>query len=315
MLSVQHLRVRYSSRGDAFNAVDDVSFTVEEGETVGIVGESGCGKSSLGKAILRLVPDVSGSIVLDQTDITHLGGRALRLVRQKMQMVFQDPFTSLNPRQTIKTALERPLIVHGLGSSIERKDRIERFVSSIGLSPGLLARYPHELSGGQRQRIAFARALILQPKLVICDEPVSALDVSVQAQVLNLLTKMKRDLGITYLFISHDISVVRYMSDRIMVMYLGRIVEMADAAALWSVQRHHYTRALFAAASVLPEPQYRQRIEVVRGEPASPLHPPSGCRFHPRCPAATEICRTVSPILQPLTPLHYVACHHPFGIG
>ena len=292
-----------------------MSFTVEEGETVGIVGESGCGKSSLGKAILRLVPDVSGSIVLDQTDITHLGGRALRLVRQKMQMVFQDPFTSLNPRQTIKTALERPLIVHGLGSSIERIDRIERFVSSIGLSPGLLARYPHELSGGQRQRIAFARALILQPKLVICDEPVSALDISVQAQVLNLLTKMKRDLGITYLFISHDISVVRYMSDRIMVMYLGRVVEMADAAALWSVQRHHYTRALFAAASVLPEPQYRQRIEVVRGEPASPLHPPSGCRFHPRCPAATEICRTVSPILQPLAPLHYVACHHPFGIG
>ena len=292
-----------------------MSFTVEEGETVGIVGESGCGKSSLGKAILRLVPDVSGSIMLDQTDITHLGGRALRLVRQKMQMVFQDPFTSLNPRQTIKTALERPLIVHGLGSSIERIDRIERFVSSIGLSPGLLARYPHELSGGQRQRIACARALILQPRLVICDEPVSALDVSVQAQVLNLLTKMKRDLGITYLFISHDISVVRYMSDRIMVMYLGRVVEMADAATLWSVQRHHYTRALFAAASVLPEPQYRQRIQVVRGEPASPLHPPSGCRFHPRCPAATEICRTVSPILQPLAPLHYVACHHPFGIG
>jgi peptide/nickel transport system ATP-binding protein len=220
-----------------------------------------------------------------------------------MQMVFQDPFTSLNPRQTIRTALERPLIVHGLGSSIERKDRIERFVSSIGLSPALLARYPHELSGGQRQRIAFARALILQPKLVICDEPVSALDVSVQAQVLNLLTKMKRELGITYLFISHDISVV------------GRIVEMADAAALRSIQRHHYTRALFAAASVLPEAQYRQRIEVVRGEPASPLHPPSGCRFHPRCPAATEICRTVSPILQPLTPHHYVACHHPFGIG
>jgi peptide/nickel transport system ATP-binding protein len=311
LLSVQHLSVRYSSGEESFNAVDDVSFVVEQGETIGIVGESGCGKTTLGRAILRLIPNVLGSIVLEGADITHFGKNALRIVRPKMQMVFQDPFSSLNPRQTIRTALERPLIVHGLGSKSEREAHIERFMSSIGLGPQLLSRYPHELSGGQRQRIAFARALVLQPKIVVCDEPVSALDVSVQAQVLNLLTEMKRQLGIAYIFISHDISVVRYMSDKIIVMYLGRIVEMAESAALWSAPRHHYTRALFAAASSLADTQYGRRSQIVRGEPASPLHPPSGCRFNPRCPAATEVCRTVSPTLQPVTPLHHVACHHP----
>src|SRR5471030_439793 len=283
LLSVRELHTRYAVGKNVLRAVDGVSFEVERGETVGLVGESGCGKSTLGKTILRLVPSAEGGITLDGADITHLGDGAMAPHRRKVQMIFQDPFGSLNPRQTIRTVLDTALKVHRLGSREERARQMQEIVTRVGLPADSLDRYPHEFSGGQRQRIGIARALILRPALIVCDEPVSALDVSIQAQILNLLVDLKRDLGLSYLFISHDLSVVRYFADRVLVMYLGRIVESAGYAELWKEPRHPYTRALLAAVPQ-PDPERPRGPVALRGELSS--GEAGGCRFRARCPQA-----------------------------
>jgi peptide/nickel transport system ATP-binding protein len=307
LLSVRDLHTRYAVGRQVLRAVDGVSFDVERGETVGLVGESGCGKSTLGKTILRLVPSAEGVIDLDGTDITRLGDGALAPHRRRMQMIFQDPFGSLNPRQTIRIVLDTALKVHRLGNRAERADRMDEIVTRVGLPADSLDRYPHEFSGGQRQRIGIARALILQPALIVCDEPVSALDVSIQAQILNLLVDLKRDLGLSYLFISHDLSVVRYFADRVLVMYLGRIVESASHATLWRDPRHPYTRALFAAVPST-DPTHKRSAPPIKGE-INTTDVPSGCRFYSRCPMAAERCRTEEPVLKPVGEGHHAACH------
>jgi peptide/nickel transport system ATP-binding protein len=307
LLSVRDLHTRYAVGRQVLRAVDGVSFEVERGETVGLVGESGCGKSTLGKTILRLVPSAEGTIGLDGTDITRLGDGALAPHRRRMQMIFQDPFGSLNPRQTIRTVLDTALKVHKLGSHTERARRMDEIVARVGLPADSLDRYPHEFSGGQRQRIGIARALILQPALIVCDEPVSALDVSIQAQILNLLVDLKRDLGLSYLFISHDLSVVRYFADRVLVMYLGRIVESASHATLWRDPRHPYTKALFAAVPST-DPTHKRSAPPIKGE-LNTTDVPSGCRFYSRCPMAAERCRLEEPALKPIGEGHHAACH------
>ncbi|MFI5002363.1 MAG: ABC transporter ATP-binding protein [Reyranellales bacterium] len=306
LLSVRDLHTRYAVGKHVLRAVDGVSFDLERGETVGLVGESGCGKSTLGKTILRLVPSAEGAIGLDGTDITHLGDGAMAPHRRRMQMIFQDPFGSLNPRQTIRTVLDTALKVHRLGDRAERAKRMAEIVARVGLPADSLDRYPHEFSGGQRQRIGIARALILNPALIVCDEPVSALDVSIQAQILNLLVDLKRDLGLSYLFISHDLSVVRYFADRVLVMYLGRIVESASHATLWRDPRHPYTRALFASVPSA-DPTHKRNPPPIKGELTTDVS--SGCRFCSRCPMAEERCRTEEPALRPVGEGHHAACH------
>ena len=308
LLSVSDLHTRYAAGRQVLRAVDGVSFEVGSGETVGLVGESGCGKSTLGKTILRLVPSAGGTIRLDGADITHLGDRAMAPHRRRMQMIFQDPFGSLNPRQTIRTVLDTALKVHRLGDPAERKRRLQEIIVRVGLPPDALDRYPHEFSGGQRQRIGIARALILRPALIVCDEPVSALDVSIQAQILNLLVDLKREYGLAYLFISHDLSVVRYFADRVLVMYFGRIVESASHATLWRDPRHPYTKALFAA---LPsaDPMHKRAAPAIKGELVT-TEQVKGCRFHSRCPAATDRCRVDEPKLRRLGEGHHAACHY-----
>ncbi|MEO3475324.1 oligopeptide/dipeptide ABC transporter ATP-binding protein [Roseomonas sp. CAU 1739] len=306
LLSVDNLHTRYLSRGRTVTAVDGVSLAVAAGETVGLVGESGCGKSTLGKTILRLVDPAEGSIRIAGQEIATLGQRALAPLRRNMQMVFQDPYGSLNPRQTVGTLLETPLNVHGMGSRRERREQVLDILARVGLPPDAAARYPHEFSGGQRQRIGIARALVLKPQLVICDEPVSALDLSIQAQILNLLVALKRDLGLSYLFISHDLSVVRYFADRVLVMYLGRIVESADHATLWRDPRHPYTRALLSAVPVADPTRPRAAV-AMRGEVSS--GPATGCRFRTRCPIAIDRCAIDDPMLSDLGGQHRVACH------
>jgi peptide/nickel transport system ATP-binding protein len=308
LLSVKDLHTRYPVGKQMLRAVDGVSFEVERGETVGLVGESGCGKSTLGKTILRLVPSAGGTVALDGADITKLDGRALAPHRRRMQMIFQDPFGSLNPRQSIRTLLDTALKVHKLGDRPTRARRLDEIIGRVGLPADSLDRYPHEFSGGQRQRIGIARALILNPALIVCDEPVSALDVSIQAQILNLLVDLKRELGLSYLFISHDLSVVRYFADRVLVMYLGRIVESASHATLWRDPRHPYTKALFAA---LPsaDPAHKRGPPPIKGELASATDIPAGCRFRARCPMAQDRCSAEEPVLRPLGEGHDVACH------
>ncbi|PKU22118.1 ABC transporter ATP-binding protein [Telmatospirillum siberiense] len=308
LLSVESLHSGYASGHGILRAVDGVSFHIDKGETLGLVGESGCGKSTLGKALLRLVPSSQGTIRLDGTDITRLSRRALRPHRRRMQMVFQDPFGSLNPRQTVHSLLDTALKVHGLGDRDERRRLAAEIVQRVGLPASSLTRFPHEFSGGQRQRIGIARALVLQPELIVCDEPVSALDVSIQAQILNLLVDLKCDLGLSYLFISHDLSVVRYFADRVLVMYLGRIVESADHASLWRAPRHPYTRALIEAVpSTAPE---RRRIAgAIAGDLPSAVQVPAGCRFRSRCPLADERCAHQEPALRQVAAGHAVACH------
>jgi peptide/nickel transport system ATP-binding protein len=306
LLSVDGLRTRYVTRGQAINAVDGVSLDVGHGETVGLVGESGCGKSTLGKTILRLLDPVEGSIRIRGKEIADLGQHALLPFRCRMQMVFQDPFGSLNPRQTVGRLLATPLKVHGRGNRAERRRRVHEIISRVGLPAEALDRYPHEFSGGQRQRIGIARALVLEPELIVCDEPVSALDLSIQAQILNLLVDLKRDLGLSYLFISHDLSVVRYFADRVLVMYLGRIVESAGHAALWREPRHPYTRALLAAAPS-PDPERPRSAVALRGELSSAES--GGCRFRARCPHAFSRCDTEEPVLRAVAPGHLAACH------
>ena len=307
LLSVADLHTHFRTPEGELRAVDGVSLTVDKGESVGLVGESGCGKSTLGKTILRLVQPTSGEVAFDGEDVVRLPADSLGPFRRRAQMIFQDPFSSLNPRHTIERILTAPLYVHGIGDRAERRRRVRAMIERVGLPPSALSRYPHEFSGGQRQRIGIARSLILGPELVVCDEPVSALDLSIQAQILNLLVEMKRDYDLSYLFISHDLSVIRYFADRVLVMYLGRIVESASGADLWALPLHPYTRALIAA---IPDPARRRQAAPIGGDIASPQDIPKGCRFHPRCPIATSICTKVDPALETHAPGHQAACHH-----
>ncbi|AVO47525.1 ABC transporter ATP-binding protein [Phreatobacter cathodiphilus] len=306
LLAIEGLHTTYRSGTRLVHAVDGVSLEVGERETVGLVGESGCGKSTLGKTIMRLLDPSRGSIRLDGTEIADLDDRSMRSHRRKMQMVFQDPFASLNPRQTVFRLLDTPLKVHGVTDAQERRRRVVDMAGRVGLAPDALERYPHEFSGGQRQRIGIARALILSPRLVVCDEPVSALDLSIQAQILNLLVDLKRDLGLAYLFISHDLSVVRYFVDRVLVMYLGKIVESADHVSLWRDPKHPYTRALLAA--VPSRDPARKASASLKGEISTAVQP-GGCRFRGRCPLAMERCATEEPQLRRTSDSQMVACH------
>ena len=318
LLQVEHL-VKYFpiTRGiliqrqvGAVHAVDDISFNIYQGETLGLVGESGCGKSTTGRTILQLYRPTSGSVIYEGRDLTKLKGEELRKTRRRMQMIFQDPYASLNPRMTVGEIIGEPMTIHRTHQGKERDERVQHLLALVGLNPGFSNRYPHEFSGGQRQRIGVARALALDPALIVCDEPISALDVSIQAQVINLLEDLQRDLGLTYLFIAHDLSVVKHISDRVAVMYLGVIVELADRAELYKHPLHPYTKALLSAVPI-PDPvaeEQRQRI-ILQGDVPSPVNPPSGCRFRTRCPLAVEICAEKKPEFRMVSPDHSVACH------
>jgi oligopeptide transport system ATP-binding protein len=301
----------FGRRVGLVRAVDGVSFEIRRGETLGLVGESGCGKTTTGRCILQLERPTSGSVRFEGQELTTLRPQVLRSVRRRIQVIFQDPYSSLNPRMTVGQIVGEPLAVHGLVQEARgRVTRVRELLGQVGLLPQHERRYPHELSGGQRQRVGIARALSLEPALIICDEPVSALDVSIQAQIINLLEDLQRELGLTYLFVAHDLSVVRHISDRVAVMYLGRIVEVADRQAIYETPRHPYTKALLSAVPI-PDPEVEARREhvVLGGEVPSPLHPPTGCAFHPRCPIAVEECGRTRPELRELGPDHRAACH------
>ncbi|WP_238652728.1 ABC transporter ATP-binding protein [Paenibacillus piscarius] len=289
-------------------AVDDLSFSVGRGETFGLVGESGCGKSTAGRALLRLTEPTAGEIWFEGQDIMKLSAEGMRKQRREMQMVFQDPFSSLDPRYTVRRILEEPMIVHGIGDARQRRSEAERLADVIGLSRAHLQRYPHQFSGGQRQRIGIARALALQPKLIIADEPVSALDVSIQSQVINLMQDLQKEFGLTYIFIAHDLSVVKHICDRVAVMYLGRIVETAAKSGLYSGPQHPYTQALLSAVPE-PDPDIRKERVILQGEVPSPADVPAGCAFNTRCPRVMERCRSVRPLLQETEAGHWTACH------
>jgi oligopeptide transport system ATP-binding protein len=294
----------------AIQAVDKISFEIRKGETLGLVGESGCGKSTAGRTILQLYRPTSGKVYFKDEDLTTVQGDQLRRIRRDMQIIFQDPYASLNPRMTVGNIIAEPLEVHRIGSARERKERVRELLRLVGLNPYFINRYPHEFSGGQRQRIGVARALALQPEFIVCDEPISALDVSIQAQVVNLLEELQEKFGLTYLFIAHDLSMVRHISDRTAVMYLGKIVELADRDELYNNPLHPYTQALLSAVPI-PDPikeRKRERI-ILTGDVPSPANPPSACRFHTRCPLAVDVCSQIEPEWREVVHDHWVACH------
>jgi oligopeptide transport system ATP-binding protein len=316
LLEVKNLKVHFPVKHGLFSrvhesvkAVDDVSFSIEPGETLGLVGESGCGKTTLGRAIVRLVEPTSGSILFEGEDLVRLNRAKLRARRRRIQIIFQDPYASLNPRMTVEDILGEALDIHRLTeSSSARRKRVIELLQAVGLEASHAQRYPHEFSGGQRQRIGIGRALAVEPKLIVCDEPVSALDVSVQAQIVNLLQDLQQRQGIAYLFIAHDLAVVEHISRRVMVMYLGKIVELAEASAIIRSPQHPYTQALISAVPVL-DPDSRRRRIILPGDVPSPIHPPPGCPFHPRCPIAEPRCQREVPLLRDLTSGHQVSCH------
>jgi oligopeptide transport system ATP-binding protein len=293
------------------HAVDDITFQVKRGETLGLVGESGCGKSTTGRAVLQIYKPTAGQVIFDGKDITKATGKDLRMYRRNMQMIFQDPFASLDPRMTVGGIISEPLEIHNLGKAKEREEKVREMLRFVGLNPYFANRFPHEFSGGQRQRIGVARALALEPEFIVCDEPISALDVSIQAQIINLLEELQQQYNLTYLFIAHDLAVVRHISDRVAVMYVGKIVELADRTELYEYPLHPYTRALLSAVPI-PDPvveKRRSRI-ILQGDVPSPVNPPSGCRFHPRCPFARADCSQSEPPLNEVRPGHMVACFY-----
>ncbi len=289
-------------------AVDGVSFTLKRGETLGLVGESGCGKTTTGRTILRLEKATDGEVIFDGKDVLAASGSQLKALRRDMQIVFQDPYASLDPRMTIGESVAEGLTIHGIGSRAERIERVREVLAKVGMHPSHMERFPHEFSGGQRQRIGIARALVMNPKLIVCDEPVSALDVSIQSQVLNLLRNLQQEFGLTYLFIAHNLSVVEHISNRVGVMYLGKMVELADRMELFRRPLHPYTKALISAIPI-PNPTVRRERIILQGDVPSPINPPKGCRFHPRCWMARDICREVEPVFEERAPGHWSACH------
>jgi len=319
LLEVHNLKKYFPVRRGVFRrvvghvkAVDDVSFYIKEGETLGLVGESGCGKTTCGRTILRLIEPTGGEVIFyrdgDEIDVAKLRGKGLKELRREMQIIFQDPYSSLNPRMTVGDIVGEPLLVHRVARGKELRDRVAELLQAVGLNPQYMKRYPHEFSGGQRQRIGIARALALEPKLIIADEPVSALDVSIQAQVLNLLEDLQAQFALTYLFIAHDLSVVKHISDRVAVMYLGKIVEMAGTDELFANPKHPYTEALMSAVPV-PDPDFHMERIILEGDVPSPVNPPSGCYFHPRCSYAQEICSTTAPEFRDVGGEHFASCH------
>lgn len=316
LLEVRDLKVHFPVQHGIFSpvkscvkAVDGVSFSIEPGETLGLVGESGCGKTTLGRAIVRLVNPTAGQILFDGEDFAKLNGPELRSRRRWLQVIFQDPYGSLNPRMTVSEIIGEAIDIHQLAATPEaRRQRIESLLKDVGLDPSHARRYPHEFSGGQRQRIGIARALAVEPRLIVCDEPVSALDVSVQAQIVNLLQELQQERGIAFLFIAHDVAVVKHISRRVMVMYLGRVVELAPSSALIAAPRHPYTQALISAVPEIDPGSKRERV-ILPGDVPSPIDPPSGCPFHPRCPVAEARCRTEAPVLREVAAGHWAACH------
>jgi oligopeptide/dipeptide ABC transporter ATP-binding protein len=321
LLSVRNLVKRFPIKGGILSrevasvqAVSDVSFDIRRGETLGLVGESGCGKSTLGRSLLRLIEPTSGQVIFKGQDVTKLPTQDLRKLRRQMQIIFQDPYASLNPRMTVEEILGEPIDIHGLVKSrTDRRARILKLLDMCGLRREAISRYPHEFSGGQRQRICIARALAVEPEFIVCDEPVSALDVSIQAQIVNLLMDLQKELGLTYLFIAHDLKVVEHISNRVAVMYLGKIAELASAEELYADPKHPYTRALLSAIP-LPDPTYRKERIILRGDVPSPINPPSGCYFNPRCPIAQANCKVDAPHLRDLGKPggqpHLVSCHY-----
>ncbi len=314
LLDVRNLKKHFPIRSGVLSnvvgqvhAVDGVSFFLNRGETLGLVGESGCGKSTTGRLILRLLDLTAGTVVFDGADITHLSRKAMRSVRREMQIIFQDPYASLNPRMTVRRIVGEPFKIHRIAGKSEIEERVVALLEKVGLHADHLRRYPHEFSGGQRQRIGIARALALHPKLIVADEPVSALDVSIQAQVINLLQDLKQEFALSFIFIAHDLSVVEYMSDRVAVMYLGKIVEMASAEELYREPKHPYTQALLSAVPI-PNPRNVKQRQILEGDVPSPIQPPSGCRFHTRCLYTTADCSRFEPAFTDIGNSHYVAC-------